>query len=458
MKIKRLIGSKAFYKMALSVSVPIMLQNFITNFVSMLDNLMVGSLGTEQVSGVAIVNQILFIFNLAVFGGLCGIGIFTAQYYGKEDTSGMRYTLRCKFMLAFLLTAAAVPVLLLFDDNLISLFLHGSSENGNIELTLAYAKEYLRIAVIGLLPYALAAVFATTLRETGDTLAPVLSGVAAILVNTSLNYVLIFGKFGFPELGVRGAAIATTVSRFVELAAIAVYVFAKTDKFTYVKGVFKSLYVPKSIVIPVLKKGSPLLMNEVLWATSMTALSLAYSLHGLNVVAAYSISSTITNLFNIVFMSMGVGLGIISGKLLGANKHDEAVDTVWKFIALSGVMSVVIGALMFGLGSSIPNLYKTDELSRSMAKYFIRVCALVTPFVSFSNACYFTLRSGGKTLITFFFDCGALWLLSVPLAFILYGAGLSIYWVFPIIQSLEFVKNIVGFILVKKRVWVHTII
>ncbi len=458
MGIKKYIGTREFYKSAFAVAIPIMMQSFITNFVNMLDNLMVGSLGTEQMSSVAIVNQIIFVFNLSVFGGLSGIGIFTAQFFGKKDDEGMRYTFRCKIALVLLLCAAAVPLLFFGDDFLISLFLHKSDDVGNIELTLNFAKQYLAISLIGIIPYALSNAFASTLRETGDAVTPVISGVIAVVINIVLNVFLIFGVWGFPKLGVRGAAIATVTARFAECIIIICYSFAKKDRFTYLKGIFRSFRIPKSIIVPVLKKGTPLLINEILWSGGMSALSVAFSMHGLSVVAAYSISSTVTNLFNIAFLSMGTSIGIISGNLLGAKKHDEAIDAVRKLIAASLIISVFIGFLMILSGGLIPNLYKTDAGSRELAAYFIRTCGFTAPLVAFANATYFTIRSGGKTLITFFFDCGALWLLSIPVAFLLYKAGLNIRIVFPVVQFLEVFKVIIGYILVKKRVWVDTIV
>ncbi len=456
--LKKYVGDKQFYKAAMTIAVPIMLQNFITNLVNMLDNIMVGQLGTESMSGVAIVNQIIFVFNLAVFGGLGGIGIFTAQFFGKKDDDGMRYTFRCKTYLAVILCVIAIPLFIFADDLLINLFLHQSNDVGNIELALEYAKNYLYVAIIGLPPFAVANVFASTLRETGDTRTPVIAGGAAVAVNIVFNWILIFGKFGFPALGVAGAAAATVLARFVECIIIVAYTYAKRKKFTYIKGAFKSFYIPKSVLILILKKGTPLLINEILWSAGMTTLGVAYSMHGMSVVAAYSISSTVTNLFNMIFLSMGSGIGIMSGNLLGAGKHEEAVDTVRKLIAFSMALSAGVGVLIFVLGGAIPNAYETDEASRQLATYFIRTCAFTAPIVSFANASYFTLRSGGKTFITFLFDCGALWILSIPVAFILYAAGVNISIVFPVVQFLEFVKCIVGYILVKKRVWVDTII
>ena len=459
MKLKQFIGDRAFYKMTLTVALPIMLQNFITNLVSMLDNLMVGALGTEQMSGVSIVNQLVFIFNLAVFGAMGGIGIFTAQFFGRGDHEGVRYTLRVKIYTAALITAAALGILLAAQEPLISLFLHDAENTGSVDLTMAFAKEYLAVILLGLAPFAFSQAFAATLRETGDTFTPMITGVIAVAVNCLFNWLLIFGHLGFPRMGVRGAAVATVLSRYVELFIIVVYAVVKRQRFPYIKGLFRGFSVPGGMLASIVRKALPLLCNEILWSAGMSTLSVAYSLHGLSVVAANSIASTVTNLFYIAFLSLGSSIGIISGNLLGAGKHEEAVDTVRKLIAFSLTVSVVMGAVLFLVGGEIPRLYNTSDESKALAAYFIRVCACFSPFVAFTNASYFTLRSGGKTLVTSIFDSGTLWVFYVPVAFgLFYLFHLPIRTVFPIVQAIELLKVSVAFVLVKKKVWVKTII
>lgn len=459
MTLKKFIGDKAFYKMAMTVAVPIMIQNFITNFVNMLDNLMVGKLGTEQVSGVSIVNQLIFIFGLAVFGALSGAGIFTAQFFGKKDDDGIRHTIRYKVIITSILFVIATIIFLVFDDQLINMFLHESDSNGNIELTLTFAKAYLRIMVVGALPFCITQIFSSTLRETGETVAPMVAGLAAVATNCCFNYLLIFGKFGFPELGVEGAAIATTISRFVECAIVIIYVIVKRHKFPYFKGVFRSFYIPGKTFLDVTFKGMPLLFNEFFWSLGMSLLSVAYSLHGIDVVAGYSISSTVMNLANIAFISLGSSIGIIIGKQLGANQFEKAYDTDRKLITFSVAISFVIGIIVFFIGGKIPLLYNVSEEAKEFASYFIRVCACFLPVHAFANASYFTIRSGGKTFITFLMDSVFIMCVNVPIAFGLYYiADIPIWVSFPIIQSIDIIKVIVGMILVKKKVWLNNIV
>ncbi len=457
--IKKFVGDKAFYKMTFAVAVPIMIQNFITNFVSMLDNLMVGSLGTEQMSGVSIVNQLIFVFGLAVFGALSGAGIFTAQFYGKNDHNGIRYTLRYKVVVSGILLVIALIVFGFFDDFLINLYLHESDSTGNIELTLTFAKQYLKILAWSALPFCVTQIFSSTLRETGETVAPMVAGIIAVITNVAFNWLLIFGKLGFPALGVEGAAIATTLSRYVECSIIIIYTIRKKHRFTYFKGAFRSFSMPKKVFKDITFKGMPLLFNEFFWSLGMSLLSMAYSLYGISVVAGYSISSTVMNLANIAFISLGSSIGIIVGKQLGANKFKEAVDTDRKLIAFSAFLSAVIGIFVFLIGDKIPLLYNTTEESKELAGYFIKVCSIFIPVHSFANATYFTIRSGGKTLVTFLMDSVFIMCVSVPIAFSLYYLfDLPIHTTFFIVQCIDIIKVIIGIILVKKKVWLNNIV
>ena len=173
---KKLIGDKKFYMMILAIAIPIMIQNGITNFVGMLDNIMVGKVGTEQMSGVAIVNQLLFVFNLCIFGAVSGAGIFGAQFFGQDNHEGVRDTFRFKIVLCAIIVGISLIIFLIFGKSLISMYLHEGSDVGDIKLALHYGEIYMRIMLIGLIPFTIIQVYAGTLRETGQTLLPMLAG------------------------------------------------------------------------------------------------------------------------------------------------------------------------------------------------------------------------------------------------------------------------------------------
>ena len=456
----KFIGSREFYKRVLKVSVPIMIQSGISSFVSLLDNIMVGRVGTEQMSGVAIVNQLIFVFYLCIFGGLAGAGIFTAQYFGSNDDEGIRHTFRYKLWMGVILLLAAVMTFVFFGDGLISLYLKGSQDTGDLAAALKYGSDYLRIMLVGLPAFMMVQVYANTLRECGETVVPMRAGVVALFVNLIFNYLLIFGKFGFPVLGVNGAAVATVLSRFVELAVVVSWAHKHTgDKCHYLKGVYKTLRVPFSLVKRYFIKGVPLLINEALWSAGMAMLAQCYSLRGLNVVAAYNISGTVSNVFNVVFFAMGDAIAIIVGQHLGAKRFEQARDEDNKIIAFAVFIASISGILILSTSHLFPLIYNTTEQAKTVAAHFLTVQAFIAPLIALMHTTYFTLRSGGKTLVTFLFDSFFMWVVSVPLAFALSRfTGLYVIWIFLAVEAANLIKCVIGVILVRKGVWMNNIV
>ena len=455
----KFIGDKNFYKMVLAIAVPIMIQNGITNFVSLLDNIMIGQIGTEQMSGVAIVNQLLFVYNLCLFGGVSGAGIFTAQYFGQKNQEGVRQTVRFKIWMVSLITLFTVILLLTAGSPLISFYLQGDGTVESAAATLRYGREYLRIMLPGLIPFMLVQVYSSTLRECGKTILPMKAGVIAVFVNLILNYLLIYGKFGMPALGVRGAALATIISRFVECAIVLIHTHRHAQENPFVQGLYTTLKVPGSLMIKIITKGMPLLLNETLWAAGTAMLTQCYSIRGLNVIAAQNISNTIGNVFNIVFIALGDSVAIIVGQLLGAGKMKEARDTDNKMIAFSVFSCVVIAAVMLLLAQFFPLLYNTNGESKQLATYFIMLTAVFMPQNAFLHASYFTLRSGGKTIITFLFDSVFIWCVSVVIAFTLSRyTALPVAAVYAFVQMGDWIKCVIGFVLVKKGIWLQNIV
>lgn len=459
MKIRKLFGDKAFYRMVLAIAVPVMVQSGITQFVSLLDNLMVGRIGTEEFGGVAIANQLIFVFNLCIFGGLSGAGIFSAQFSGKNDVDGMRHVLR--FKLYFVIAASVLGILILhfFGSPLISLFLHEGSEEGDLVKTLNFGLDYLKIMLIGLPLYAVSQCYASSLKETGETFIPMIGSGTAVLVNLAFNYILIFGKFGFPVMGVKGAAIATVLSRVVELAIIAIWAHMHTKRFGFFSKLYSSFRVPKALTFDIIKKGSPLMFNELLWSMGMSTLTACYSMRGLATVNALNISSTVSNLFNVVFMAIGSSIAIIVGNLLGAGKFEEARDTDRKIITMSVLGCFIFGSLLAVSAKYIPNLYETTDEVKSLATSFLLICAVSMPFNAFTHGCYFTLRSGGQTKITMAFDSCFVWVICIPLAYCLANfTSIPIIPMFIICTATELIKCVIGYFFVKSDRWVKNIV
>ncbi|MCI8684386.1 MAG: MATE family efflux transporter [Lachnospiraceae bacterium] len=456
---RKYIGDKAFYKMVLMIVIPVIIQNGITNFVNLLDNIMVGQVGTEQMSGVAIVNQFMNVFNICIFGGVSSAGIFTAQYYGQGSQEGVRNTFRFKFMVCILMTVAAVVLFLTSGESLITLYLHEGAESGDIVKTLEYGKKYLAVIIFGILPYAISQTYASTLRETGETVLPMKAGIIAVLVNLVGNYLLIFGKFGAPALGAVGAAIATDIARVVECLILIFWTYGHRREHPFIEGAYRTLKIPGDLTANIVKKGIPIMLNEIAWSTGQAFLLQCYSVRGLSVVAALNISSTVSNLFNVVFLSTGGAIAIIVGQLLGAGKMEEAKDTDRKLLFFTVSTCLVCGSLLAAISPFFPLIYNTSGEVQSYAARFILIAAGCMPLYAFMHGCYFTLRSGGKTWITVLFDSVYVWAVDIPLAYVLaHFTGLPIVLVYLSCQLIETLKCILGYILVKKGIWLQNIV
>ncbi len=458
-RIAPFIGDRAFYRIVFALLLPVVLQNALTNFVSLLDNVMIGRVGTDQMNGVSIVNQLLFVFNLCIFGGLAGAGIFTAQFFGKKDHDGVRSTFRFKLLTCVGLFLIGLAVFLTMHQPLIAGYLHEGSITGDIAATARYAKDYLMVMLWGLLPYSIGQVYASTLRETGETVVPMKAGIIAIAVNLSLNYVLIFGRLGFRPMGVEGAALATVISRYVECAIIVYWTHSHKNEHPFIRGAYRSMRVPMPLTVQMFKKGMPLLINEFLWSSAMATITQCYSTRGLAVVAGLNICSTIANLFNAVWLSMGTVVAIMVGQQLGANEFDRARQTVRRLIAVSVSGAAGLALIMCLFSPLFPLLYNTTDEVRSLATRLLIIVALSGPIHAFCHACYFTLRSGGKTLITFLFDSAYMWVISIPLAWLLSSrTNLPILPIYAACQYIDITKCFIGGFLLKKGVWINNIV
>ena len=456
---KKLIGDKHFYKYVFALVIPIMIQQGITSFVSLLDNIMVGALGTEAISAVSISNQILLIFYLAIFGGVGAISIFSAQFYGKGDMEGMRFSFRAKILFSLIISGIALALLLTFSPNFIALFLQGESNGGDLALTAEYAVNYIRIILIGFIPFTISQAYASTLRETGQTFVPMLASVLAILVNLVFNWLLIYGNLGFPKWGVLGAAAATSLSRYIEVVILVVYTHARKKKYPFMKGLYRSLKVPLPLLKRIAVTGLPLLANEVLWAFGMTAQTQSFSTRGLDVVAATNISATTWNIFMIFMIAMGNAVQIIVGQHLGRGEIKKAREIDTKLIFLTLVMNLGLGAILIACSGAIPMLYNVPDSVRSLAASLHVISGFILPIESLVHVIYFTIRSGGRTLITFLFDSVYTWVVPVQLAFCLcHFTVIPIITVYLIVQLAAVLKMIIGLLMLRSDFWARKIV
>ena len=458
--LKRYFGDSAFNRRVVAVALPIIIQNAITNFVSLLDNIMVGQVGTAQMSGVSIVNNLVFVFYLCIIGGCAGAGIFVAQYHGSGDNTNIRYIFRYKFLLGLILGILGAVLFYFACDPLISLYLKGEGDPAEAVSILGHGRDYLMVMLWGLIPFALSTAYSSTLRECGQTIVPMLAGVAAVAVNLVFNYILIFGHFGAPAMGVTGAAIATVLSRYVELAIIVIWSHTHTEKVPFLQGAFRSLYIPMELTGRVTVKGMPMLLNETLWSAGEATIIQLYSTRGLEVVPAVNITSTIFNLSSVVVMSMGVAVGIIMGQLQGSGTSKEKLwDANHKLTGMTVTAGVVFGLVLAAIAKFFPLLYNTTDSVRQLSSIMILICGIFLPLVGYVHAIYFSMRSGGKTWITFFFDGGYSWLFIIPIAALLcYVFDTPILTVYIFCRGIAYLfKCVLGYFILRRGTWIHNL-
>lgn len=456
---RRFIGTKAFYRSVLSLLVPMLIQQFISSFVSLLDNIMVGSLGTEGISAASIANSVLMVQMLAIFGGLSGASIFGAQFFGKGDTEGVRNTFRIKMYFVLLCTALSIGIYLVFGSSFIASFLQGESNGGDLALTERLGTGYLRVMLWGLVPFSVAQVYSGTLREAGETRAPMVAGVVAIGTNLFLNWVLINGKLGAPALGVEGAAIATVISRYVELLIVAVHSHRHTDRYPFFRGAFSSFRVPSRLVGRIIRTGLPLLVNEILWSLGMTFINQFYSTRGLNAVAALNITGTAWNLFCVLMFAMGNAVSIMVGQRLGAGEMEEARDVDRKLIFLTEVLHVFIGLAMILCSPLVPLMYNVGPEVRDLTRRLLVIAGLSLPVHSFAHVTYFTIRSGGRTMITFLFDAVYTWVVTVLLAwFLTHRTNLDVLQIYFCVQFIDVIKLVIGLLMLRSDFWARNVV
>lgn len=438
---------------------PIMIQNAVTSFVGLLDNLMVGQTGTMPMSGVSIANQIINIYTITTFGAMAAIGIFMAQYSGKQDRKGILHCFKLKIYIACLIGLAAITVLCFFNEPIVSLFLKSEvNDPVAIAATLEYGTTYLKIMVPGIILFAFSQVFLTSLRECGNTMVGMVSSVTALIVNCFLNWCLIFGKFGFPTLGSNGAAYATVISRVIEFAILA--------GATYMHHELRFLYefvhigkTPNELLEQVFSKGSPLLVNEVMYSVGQAALAQRFATRGLEVVAAYNIYITVSEVFFIANYALGVAASIMTGQALGKGEYEQAHTTAMRMMFANVIFCSLFALALGKTAAYFPMIYNTTDSVRTIATSFLIACAWHLPLQGVTLTCYFVMRSGGKSVMTMFFDSFSVIFVMFPLAYALTAfTNISALGILIAIYLVDIFKLIGGLVIVVKGYWVQNIV
>ena len=455
----RFIGDRQFYNMVLALIIPVIIQNTVTNLVNLADNVMVGALGTTHMSGVAIANHLMFVFNLTIFGALSGAGIYGAQFAGAKNWRGFKQTFRMRLLVSLAITLLAALVLAKWPTILLSFYLEGDGDPAERTAMLIFGQQYLKIMLWGLLPFALSQCYSSALRETGETMLPMIASSSAVAANLIFNYLLIFGKLGLPALGVQGAAVASVLSRSMELLVVALVAHKNHLKFPFLVRLYRPYHIDRDLAKNMALKGAPLFFNEFFWAAGMITITQILSTKGLSVVGALNIASTFTNLFGVFFFSIGTAVAIVTGQALGAGKPELAKEYVWKLLFFSVGISCTLGAILSISAHKITQVYNAEAEVRHLAAAFMRAGAIYMPFQAIANCSYFAIRSGGRTLLTFLFDSVYTWVICVPYTYALVTfTNLEIGAIYPLSQLIHVLKAIISLAVVRTGFWAHNLV
>lgn len=438
-----------FYKSLLTLSIPIALQNLVTFAVGLLDNLMIGALGDAAVSGVYMGTQIQTL--LQVFsGGIEGaILILAAQYWGKRDTETIRkiVAVGMKFSLGFGLLLTAVCAL--FPAFVISLF---TAE----ESVIASGAEYLGIVAFSYLFFCLTQALVAAMRSVETARIGLYVSLASLAVNGALNYILIFGKFGAPALGIRGAAIATLVARVVESIVIVVYVLFFDKKLRARLG---DLFRPDTAVLrDFVKYGTPIVAGQLVWAANMLAGAAIMGRFAKAVVTGVSISGTLNNLAYVVMNGMAGAVGIITGKTIGEGKEEKMKEyavTVQIFFLLLGVLT---GGALFLLRDPFISLYNVTAEAAAYAAQFVTVLSVTVVGTCYQCACLFGLvKSGGDVAFVFKNDAIFVFLVVLPSALLALSLDAPPWVVFACLKCDQILKCIVALVKINRYDWMKNL-
>lgn len=434
----------------LKIAIPLMLQQLIISSVNLVDNLMVGHLGDEALGAVSSANRFYMISNFATFGITMAASVFMAQYYGAKNFEKLKESFRFMLLSAFSLNLVFF-LIGKFAPNLVLGYFTDEEEVIRIGL------QYMNLAVYTFLLIAVIISVNNAIRAMGDSRILVLTSLVSVIINICVNYCLILGNFGFPRLGVVGAAIGTLCARSVELCLSLLVL--KINQYPFNTKIGDLFKIEFSLVKKILSKAIPLCTNEVMWSFGIATIFKFYSTRGLEVMSGYSAAMTFSDLFFTLFGGMSMATTVFVSQKLGANQLEEARDTAYKILGVSVVLALIfsIGPLVSSF--IVPFVYtKISVEAKAVAQSVLRVQTLLFWVYMFSAQCYFILRSGGDMKNTLVMDSGFMWLVNIPLlSIVTYFTDWSYLVLYLTGQSVEFIKLSFAYHLLKKENWVRNL-
>ncbi|HZJ89622.1 MAG TPA: MATE family efflux transporter [Bacilli bacterium] len=457
-RLTKYIGDRAFYKMALAIIIPVVVQQLILSIAGYVDNLMINSFSQEAYIGVSTANRFMFLVNFFWIGLAAGISVFIAQYFGAKDKKRVTATIQLSLIIALFIGALSIFLIKYLGPVVIKFFI---IEGNAQELqAISHGIEYLNYIALGAVIMLLNFMVATIYRSLGKPKVPMYAGVLGIVVNIILNFILIFGLLGFPAMGAKGAAIATVISKVVELVVlIVVAVFYDTEK--YIQAIFKGYFIDRHLFGLYLKKGLPIIMNEVLWATGVQILARLITGGNTDWLLAFNYSQNLTDLFFIYFGGIATGTAILVGTALGEGDFAKARDYANKLIGIALMASVVAVILLVSISPALLLILTPVNEIYFMTYHLILVTSIFVVIYGFNAVIFFILRAGGDSFRAFLLDQVPTFTIGIPLAFLLHQMEpkwqLGLVFIFAATRIVDVTKAFVATKFYKNETWVQNL-
>lgn len=442
---------REYFNSLRKIAVPIIIQQFVWSALNLLDVVMIGQLGDASVAGVGLANQVFFLLTFLLFGTSSGAAVFTAQYWGKGDVTSIRKVLGLSLGVSFVGSLLFTLVAVAIPNTVLSIY----SRDPEV---IAIGGRYLRIVAISYIPTAVTFAYGSVLRSIGNTRLPMITTVIALVIKTAISYVLIFGLFGAPEMGVEGAAIGTAIARVLQIFILIIPIY--TQKLPIAAKLNEMGGFSPEFVKAYIKVGLPVMVQEVLWSLGMSTYNLVYARIGTQSIAAVNIAGTIENLAFVIFIGISDACAVIIGNQIGANNEANAKRYARYSLTLVTLGGFLVGVLIWLSSGLILELYEISPEAHDFAIQVLTVMAF-TLWVKVSNMTIIVgiLRSGGDTRYALILEMLTIWLVGVPLA--LLGAfvfQLPVYWVVLMVAAEELCKYIIGLRRFATGRWVNNLV
>ena len=449
-RIRDYYNDREYFSQMFNLALPIIAQQLMFSLLNMVGVVFVGQKGETAVAAVGLAGQVSFLLNLVNFGIVSGSAMFTAQFWGKRDISNLRRVLGMSLVLAITAALIFLSIAQFAPEAFLRIY---SKDPAVIELGIGY----MRIFSWSFLITAITSSFAMVMRSTGDVKIPTLIGSLALAVNTLLSWLLIFGKFGFPELSINGAAVATLISRALELAVLLIVIYARKLP---VAASFRELTnFDLAFIGKVIRPMLPVILNELFWSLGITAYAAIYGRMGTDSFAAVSIVSSIEQIAFVIFIGIANATSVLVGNRIGAGKDDEAYIYAGRSLGLGAVGGIMMGILLQFVKWPILSLFNVaPEVIQNASQILIVTSVFMWFKTNNMTIVVGILRAGGDTKFSLFLDGIIIWIVGVPLTAI--GAfvfHLPVYWVAVCVMSEEVTKWILGINRYRSRKWINNL-